>query len=82
MKIYIRELRNGIETARLAGKQIGQRRGAKLVTKKSQKAKAVILKHSKHFDGNLSDDECIKLAEVSRNSFYKYKKELKAEIKC
>ena len=70
----------GIETARLAGKQIGQRKGAKLITKKSQQAKAVILKHSKDFDGNLSDDECIKLAGVSRNSYYKYKCEIKTEL--
>lgn len=67
----------GIETARLAGKQIGQREGAKLTTKKSQQAKAIILKHSKDFDGSLSDEECIKLAGVSRNSYYKYKRELK-----
>ena len=79
-KTLNREQKNGIETARLAGKQIGQIEGAKLTTKKSQQAKAIILKHSKSFDGNLSDDDCIKLAGVSRNSFYKYKKELKSEI--
>ena len=72
--------KEGIETARLNGKQIGQRQGAKIVTKKSQKAKAIILKRSKDFDGNLSDEECIKLSEISRNSYYKYKRELKLEV--
>lgn len=69
--------KEGIETARLNGKQIGQPKGAKLTTKKSLAAKEVILKHSKDFNGSLSDDDCIKLAGISRNSFYKYKKELK-----
>lgn len=69
--------KEGIETARLNGKQIGQPKGAKLTTKKSLAAKEVILKHSKDFNGTLSDDDCIKLAGISRNSFYKYKKEIK-----
>lgn len=69
--------KEGIETARLNGKQIGQPKGAKLTTKKSLAAKEVILKHSKDFNGTLSDDDCIKLAGISRNSYYKYKRELK-----
>jgi len=69
--------REGIETARLEGKQIGQVEGAKLTTKKSIKAKEVILKHSKDFEGTLQDDDVMKLAEVSRNTYYKYKRELK-----
>lgn len=66
--------------ARLNGKQIGQKKGAKLTTKKSVKAKEIIRKHSKDFEGTLNDIECMKLAECSRNSFYKYKRELKEEI--
>lgn len=69
--------REGIETARLNGKQIGQPQGAKLTTKKSIKAKEIILKRSKTFNGDLSDDEVIKLCGISRMTFYKYKKELK-----
>ena len=69
--------REGIETARLEGKQIGQVEGAKLTIKKSIKAKEVILKHSKDFEGTLQDDDVMKLAEVSRNTYYKYKRELK-----
>ncbi len=68
--------REGIETARLNGKQIGQRKGVKLNVKKAQLAKEMILKHSKDFDGNLKDIEVMKLAGVSRNSYYKYKAEL------
>ena len=69
--------KEGIETARLNGKQIGQRKGAKLNIKKANEAKEVILKHSKDFGGSLDDPEVIKLAGISRNSFYKYKRELK-----
>ena len=68
--------KEGIETARLNGKQIGQVKGAKLETKKSIEAKELIKKHSRSFDGNLNDKECMKLAGVSRNTFYKYKREL------
>lgn len=64
----------GIETARLAGKQIGQKPGSKLTTKKSVQAKEIILKHSKTFSGNLNDIDCMKLAGISRNTFYKYKR--------
>lgn len=69
--------REGIETARLNGKQIGQKLGAKLNVKKSAPAKEIILKHSKDFNGNLNDIECIKLTGLSRNTYYKYKRELK-----
>lgn len=68
--------KEGIETARLNGKQIGQRSGAKLITKKSVTTKEIIKKHSKSFQGTLNDIECMKLAGVSRNTYYKYKKEL------
>lgn len=72
--------KEGIETARLNGKQIGLVSGTKLTTKKSLTAKEVIRKHSKDFDGTLSDDDVRKLAGVSRNSYYKYKREIKNDI--
>ncbi len=68
--------REGIETARLNGKQIGQRPGNKLLVKKEAPAKEKIIKYSKNFNGTLSDVECIKLVGVSRNTYYKYKREL------
>lgn len=69
----------GIATARLNGKQIGQQPGRKLNVKKAAAAKEIIRKHSKDFAGTLDDTDVIKLAGISRNSFYKYKKELRAE---
>lgn len=43
-------------------------------TEQSKRAKEVILKYSKDFDGVFSDIECIKLADVSRTAYYKYKR--------
>jgi DNA invertase Pin-like site-specific DNA recombinase len=70
--------KEGIETARLNGKQIGQRRGNHLIIKKEAPAKEKIIKYSKDFSGSLSDKDCIRLVGVSRNTYYKYKMELKA----
>ncbi len=71
--------REGIETARLNGKQIGRIAGAKVTTKKSIHAKAVIQKHSKDFNGSLTDKELIRLLGIARNTYYKYKQELISE---
>ena len=59
----------------------GLPKGTKLTTKKSLAAKEVIRKHSKDFNGTLNDQDVIKLASVSRNTYYKYKAELRAEKK-
>ena len=78
--------REGIEKARLNGKQIGRKTGAKITTKRSEEVKQIIKAKSKDFGGNMSDVEVIayvkgitKGGKFSRNSYYKYKAELKAE---
>lgn len=63
--------RQGIE------KQYGLVSGTKLTTKKSVSAKEIIVKHSKDFNGTLEDPEVIKLCGISRNTYYRYKKQLK-----
>ena len=72
--------REGIETARLAGKQIGQLPGRKLNVKKAATAKEIIKLHSREYGGSLRDSEVQKLADISRNTLYKYKKELREEL--
>lgn len=72
--------KEGIITARLNGKQIGIEKGTKLTTKKSIAAKEIIKKHNIDFGGSLTDEETIKQAGISRNSFYKYKRELREEM--
>lgn len=54
--------------------------GKIVTTKKSVRAKEIIRQHSKSFGGSLADDECMKLAGCSRNSFYKYKREVAAKL--
>ena len=75
----LKNIWEGIETARQNGKQIGRITGDTYETKKSIEAKKVIQQHSKSFGGGLSDVEVMKLAGCSRNSYYKYKRELMAE---
>jgi len=68
--------REGIETARLNGRQIGRVPGIKISTRKGAEAKAAIRKYSRDFDGSLSDAEVMKLTGLARNTYYKYKREL------
>ena len=69
--------REGMETAKMNGKQIGQRPGSKLHVKKSDAAKKAIQIYSKDFGGSLSDKDVMKLAGISPNTYYKYKAALK-----
>ena len=70
--------KEGIETARLSGKQIGGISGRKLTTKKSILMKEQIRRLSRDFDGTLADIDVINRLKIARNTFYKYKAELKA----
>jgi DNA invertase Pin-like site-specific DNA recombinase len=72
--------REGLLTAKLNGRQVGQPKGAKLTTKKSIAAKEMIKKHSKDFGGTLSDADVLKLTGLARNTYYKYKKEIREEL--
>lgn len=74
---YLHErTREGLITAKLNGKRVGTPKGSKLTVKKAAPAKEIIKTHNKSFGGSLSDTETAKLAGISRNTFYKYKKEL------
>lgn len=74
--------REGIETARRNGKQIGQQEGRKLNVKKAAPAMELIKKHSKDFCGSLNDQECMRLTGLARNTYYKYKREIKAALEA
>lgn len=82
--------REGIETARRNGKQIGQQKGRVLHIRKKSPVQQLILKYSKKFNGSNSDREVIAIINsspnpedksqrlhVSLNTYYKYKAELK-----
>lgn len=68
--------KEGIEVARENGKRIGLPKGSRLTTAKSLKAKEIIRKHCITFGGNLNDADCVKLAGVCRNTYFKYKREM------
>lgn len=87
--------REGLETARLNGRQIGQKSGNTFNVKKKEPIIAIIREKSRDFNGTLSDEDVMKIlaqsevtvaingngkpqkksAKVSRNTYYKYKKE-------
>lgn len=86
-------VKEGQETARLNGKEIGLTEGTKLTTKKSIDVKEQIKKYCKDFNGTNNDTETMRLIQlrdkfgniqegkkISRNSYYKYKAELFLEL--
>ena len=81
-----KRVKDGMASAKKAAaangeiKTYGAKPGVKLTTKKSIAAKEIIRKHSKDFGGTLSDPDCLKLAGCSRNSYYKYKAEIREEL--
>ena len=72
--------REGLVTAKLNGKQVGAVAGRKLNTKKSVECKKQIQKLAKDFGGGNSDKEVMAILGISRNSYYKYKREIINEL--
>lgn len=68
--------KEGLLTAKMAGKELGHRKNTPLIHKQSIIDKETILKYSKDFNGSLSNSEVAKLCKCSRKTFYKYLKEL------
>lgn len=71
--------KEGLITAKSKGKVIGRQEGQKYETKKSIRCKKLILEKSKDFNGNMIDADLIKVLEIKRQTYYKYKKELRIE---
>ena len=71
--------KEGMETARLSGKQIGQKEGATLNVKKKEPMKKQIRALSRDFDGSNTDLQVMKITGLAKNTYYKYKKELLQE---
>ena len=72
--------REGLLTARLNGKQVGRKKGVGFETKKARETKQIIRTHCKTFGGTLDDAECMKLTGLARNTYYKYKRQIRAEL--
>ncbi len=69
----------GVRKAQAQGKQVGRAAGAKVETKKAKESKARIIELSKDFNGTNSDKDVMKILGLARNTYYKYKAELKAK---
>lgn len=74
--LHIR-ISQGMRESMMNGIRIGLPKGTILTTAKSIKCKELIMKHSKDFGGTLDDPEVITLCSCSKNSYYKYKRQLK-----
>ena len=68
----------GVRKAQAQGKQVGRATGTKVETKKAKECKARIMELSKDFNGSNTDVEVMAILGIARNSYYKYKAELKA----
>ena len=66
----------GMRESAKKGTQIGLTAGTTFTTRKSIACKQIIQKHAAVFGGSLTDAQVIKLCGCSRNSYYKYKREL------
>lgn len=70
----------GMRESKKNSKKIGVEKGTTLTTRKSIQCKEIIKKHARDFGGTLDDSEVMLLCKISRNSYYKYKRELKTQI--
>lgn len=77
--IEIKYSKKHMITAKANGNKVGIKKGTKLITKKSVEMKEKIKMLSRDFDGNKTDEELIKELGIARNSYYRYKKELRQE---
>ena len=73
--------REGVETARQAGKQIGRPGGKTYTTQRELSSLSVIKRLSRDFDGHNTDAEVMAITGLARNTYYKYKAKLKSTQK-
>lgn len=73
-------VKEGIRVAKENGKQIGRAKGTKVESKKAKLLKQQIFDSSKDFNGDKKDVELMQTLNISRNTYYKYKREIKEEV--
>ena len=73
--------REGIETARRAGKQIGRPSGKTYTTQKERDALPIIKRLSRDFGiGSNTDPEVMAITGLSHNTYYKYKQKIRESM--
>lgn len=69
----------GLKQAKLMGSKVGRQPGQKIETKKAKKAKRYIRANYKLFGGCLTATECMRAAQITKTTFYRYLNEIKKE---
>lgn len=72
--------RQGVAKARENGKVLGRPAGRTYETKKSIVCKKSMRQHCREFGGSLTDAQCRKMLGISKEAYYKYKKQIREEI--
>ncbi|MBR0381237.1 MAG: recombinase family protein [Eubacterium sp.] len=77
-------MRESFEQAKMEGKQIGRVKGKKYESRKSFMVKELIRKYNQNYGGSMNDVQTMEqirneMGTISRNTYYKYKKELTEE---
>ena len=78
---YLQEMLKIAYTTATSKKKSGPKpQGKQEESERAKKIKAQILKYSRKFNGQLTDNLCMRAIGVAKNTFYKYKKQLEAEL--
>lgn len=72
--------KEGLKVKKAQGVVLGRRLGVKIETKKSIEMKEKIKLLSKDFAGTLKDIQVIEILKISRNTYFKYKREIKEKL--
>ena len=78
-KASVKDLAEKAAAAKKADAKAEVKVEVKEEAKKAEPAKQLILKHSRDFGGTLSDGECMRLIGIARNTYYRYKSQLRSE---
>ncbi len=69
----------GLKQAKLMGSKVGRQKGQKVETKKAKRAKRYIKSNYTLFGGCLSATECMRAAQITKSTFYRYLEQIKAD---
>lgn len=71
------KISDALKIKKKQGIALGRKKGSKIETKKSKEMKEKIEILSRDFNGTLTDSQLIEVLKIGRNTYFKYKKEMK-----
>ena len=71
----------GLKQAKLMGSKVGRQPGQKIETRKMKRAKRYIRSNYKDLGGCLTATECMRAAQITKSTFYRYLNQLREEDK-